>query len=49
MSEIFQERHTTGYLWWKITYYKYFHYINGSMTQISIISSQTLKDFEGGK
>lgn len=50
MSEIvLQERHTTGHLWWKITYYKYFRYSEGRMVQLYIDSTDFVESVERGK
>lgn len=40
---IFQEKHTTGHLWWKKTYYTYKRYSEGSMLSVSQIN---VKDLE---
>jgi hypothetical protein len=46
MIEVFQEKHTTGHLWWKLTYYKYFRYFEGNMLQVTIYSKKTLQELE---
>jgi len=43
---VFQERHTTGWLWWKKTYYKYYRYIEGSMVAVPIYSGSLIKELE---
>lgn len=40
---IFQEKHTTGFMWWKKTYYTYRRYCEGSMISVTQIN---IKDFE---
>lgn len=46
---VFQERHTTGFLWWKITYYKYWRYSEGRMVQLYMDSTTTVESVERGK
>lgn len=46
MSEIFQEKHQTGFLWRRRVYYKYFRYFEGSMIQVSIYPEETIKSLE---
>ena len=46
---VLQERHTTGHLWWKITYYKYFRYAEGRMVQLYVDSHQLTESIERGK
>lgn len=46
---VFQEKHTTGWLWWKRTYYKYYRYLEGSMIAVSIYPEETIKEIERGK
>lgn len=45
-TRIYQEKHTTEILWWKVTYYKYFKYSEGSMLQVSVYSSKTIEGLE---
>lgn len=49
MTDIFQGKHTTGHLWWKQTYYKYFKYFEGSMVAVSIYPMETIQALEKGK
>lgn len=46
---IFQEKHTSGHLWWKREWYTYYKYFEGSMVGISQYSYETIKSFEKGK
>lgn len=33
-THVFQERHISGHLWWKKTYYTYFRYFEGSVVTV---------------
>lgn len=46
---VFQEKHTSGYLWWKRTWYTYHRYSEGQMLGLSSYSYATIKSFERGK
>lgn len=41
--QVFQEEHTNGHLWWKITYYKYYRYFEGRMMTVPIYPPETIK------
>lgn len=43
---LFQEKHTTGWLWWKRTYYTYHRYSEGSMFPVSIYSEVVVDSLE---
>lgn len=46
---VFQEKHTTGFLWWKKTYYTYYRYFEGSMTGVPIHSLGLVSSLEHRK
>ena len=46
---VFQEKHTSGWLWRKRTWYTYYKYFEGSMVGIGQYSHQTITLFEKGK
>lgn len=43
---IFQEKHTSGHLWRKRTWYTYYKYSEGSMIAVPIYSQVTIKAME---
>lgn len=43
---IFQERHVTGWLWWKRVYYTYWRYSEGRMLQLEMDSVGLVKSVE---
>lgn len=43
---VFQEVHTTGWLWWKHTYYTYYRYSKGSMLPVSQYQKKTIDELE---
>lgn len=45
-AQLFQEKHTTGYLWWKKTRYVYYKYFEGHMIAVSTYSAGTIKSLE---
>ena len=49
MTQVFQEKYTTGVLWWKHTYYTYWKYVKGNMMQIPLIGLSTMELMEKGK
>lgn len=47
--QIFQEKHTRGWLWWKRTWYRYYKYSEGGMIAVNVYSEETIKIMEAGK
>lgn len=45
-TAIFQEKHTSGLLWWKKTYYAYYKYSEGSMLGLRRVSYETILSLE---
>ncbi len=45
-AQLFQEKYTTGYLWWKKTWYVYYKYFEGNMIAVSTYSAETIKSLE---
>lgn len=43
---IFQEKHTTGRLWWRKTYYTYWRELEGRMLQMPLYPTQTIEAME---
>lgn len=46
---VFQEKHTTGILWFKKVYYTYWALSEGRMLQLSKDSLEFIKSMESGK
>jgi hypothetical protein len=46
---IFQEKHTTGFLWWKKVYYTYWNCVEGRVYQMPVMSLETINSLERGK
>lgn len=46
---LFQEKHVSGHLWWKKTYYVYYKYFEGSMLAVHVFPMETLDQHERGK
>lgn len=46
---IFQEKHTSGWLWYKRTWYTYYKYSEGNMIGIPIYPNDTIRSIERSK
>lgn len=46
---IFQEKHTSGWLWWKREWYTYHKYSEGNIIGLNNYSYSTVKSLEKGK
>lgn len=44
--QVLQEKHTSGHLWWKRTYYTYLKYAEGVMIWVPVYREETIKALE---